>query len=107
MMACTAIGMDGAYYNINADEMAAARHFQTDRLVLLCFRCARRASVLSFPAESRENGGVTQIRSYLGRDASQNSACSAALAGNSGDSYRGRQGTDCLLRVLFQNNRGN
>ena len=108
VMACTAIGTDGFFYNINADEMAAAAAIfgKAERLVFLTDVSGvldeRRTVILQLTrdkmTELRRSGVISEGMLPKTR------ACERALAGGiQAIHIVGGKEPDCLLRVLLQN----
>ncbi len=107
VIACTAIGTDGAYYNINADEMAAAAAIfcGAERLVFLTdvqgVLDEQRAVIPRLSgekmAELRSSGVISEGMLPKTR------ACERALAGGIRAIHIvGGKEPDCLLRVLLK-----
>ena len=107
VIACTAIGTDGAYYNINADEMAAAAAIfcRAERLVFLTdvqgVLDEQRAVIPRLSgkkmAELRRSGVISEGMLPKTR------ACERALAGGIRAIHIvGGKEPDCLLRVLLK-----
>ena len=108
VVACTAIGSDGAYYNVNADEMAAAAALfcQAERLVFLTdvpgVFDAQRAVIPRLSRETmeelRRSGVISEGMLPKTR------ACERALSGGiQAIHIVGGKEPDCLLRVLLKN----
>lgn len=108
VMACTAVGTDGAYYNINADEMAAAAAIfcKAERLVFLTdvpgVLDEQRKVIPQLSrkkmAELRQSGVISEGMLPKTR------ACERALAeGIQAIHIVGGKESDCLLRVLIRN----
>jgi len=108
VIACTALGIDGAYYNINADEMAAAAAIfcRAERLVFLTDVPGvfdERRQVISQLnrqkiAELCRTGVISEGMLPKTR------ACERALAGGiQAIHIVGGKEPNCLLRVLLQN----
>jgi acetylglutamate kinase len=108
VMACTAISMDGAYYNINADEMAAAAAIfcKAERLVFLTdvfgVLDEQRAVI---PQLSRERMAALRRSGVISEGMlPKTRACERALAGGiQAIHIVGGKEPDCLLRVLLKN----
>ena len=108
VVACTAVGKDGAYYNINADEMAAAAAIfcKVERLVFLTdvpgVLDEQRTLIPRLSrgkvAELRRSGVISEGMLPKTR------ACERALArGIQAIHIVGGKEPDCLLRVLLKN----
>jgi len=110
VISCTAIGEDGAYYNINADEMAAAVAIfcRSDRLIFLTdvpgVFDAKRQVIPRLDrkqiSELRTSGVISEGMLPKTR------ACERALDEGIREIHiLGGREPDCLTRVLFQSER--
>jgi acetylglutamate kinase len=108
VIACTAIGTEGTYYNINADEMAAAAaiFYKAERLVFLTdvpgVLDEQRSVIPQLSrdemTELRKSGVISEGMLPKTR------ACERALAGGIRAIHIvGGKESDCLLRILLKN----